>query len=208
MDSDRQDLLAVTDLAPVLDALVEEHRRLGSPVGDFLRPGLAAAEVKRQLGEVGLPAPPEVVDLYGWADGTDEPAWQAQAGKAPFLRFLGDAWFPPLNDAVRWCQSVRDTAESAAYDSPEGLPPESFWDPSWFPVFRIDRGEIAVACSANHAAIVHEVVWDRPEEGRTFPSLTEFILAATSELRDRFVWLADDRVLLSREVAELRRSVG
>lgn len=198
----------MTQLTRSLDALVAEHQALGSPAGDFLRPGLPAADVVTQLDGLGLPAPPDVVELYGWADGTDEVAWQAHAGQAPFLRFLGDLSFPPLNATAEWCRTAREMANAASFDSLEGLPPEAFWDPTWFPVFRLDRGEIAVSCSLDQLAQVHEVIWDRPDERRTFPSLTAFIVAATADLRDRFVWLSDDRVLLRREVAALRRSAG
>jgi cell wall assembly regulator SMI1 len=198
----------VTQLTRSLDALVSEHRALASPAGDFLRPGLPAGDVVAQLDGLGLPAPPDVVELYGWADGTNEVGWQADAGQAPFLRFLGDLTFPPLDAAAEWCRTAREMAESASFDSPEGLPAEAFWDPSWFPVFRLDRGEIAVSCLLDQPARVHEVIWDRPDERRTFPSLTAFIVAATADLRDRFVWLGDDRVLLPREVAALRRSAG
>lgn len=198
----------MTDLTAALDALVAEHRALGSPVGDFLRPGLPAADVATQLDALGLPAPPDVVELYGWADGTDEDAWQAHAGQAPFLRFLGDLSFPPLDAATEWCRTAREMAATSSFDSPEELPPEAFWDPLWFPVFRLDRGEIAVSCSLDQLAQAHEVIWDRPDERRTFPSLTAFIVAATADLKDRFVWLSDDRVLLRREVAALRRSAG
>jgi cell wall assembly regulator SMI1 len=198
----------VTDLTTALDVLIAEHRALRSPAGDFLMPGLPAAAVARQLDGLGLPMPPDVAELYGWADGTDEGAWQAGAGDGPFLRFAGDTTFPQLDDAARWCRTARELAQASAYDSMEGLEPDAFWHPSWFPVFRLDRGEIAVACSLSEPATVHQVIWDRPDERRTFPSLTEYILAATIELRERFVWLSDDRVLLRREVAELRRSIG
>ena len=177
-----EDQLVVTQLTRSLDALVAEHRALGSPVGDFLRPGLPAADVVTQLDVLGLRAPPDVVELYGWADGTDEMAWQAHAGQAPFLRFLGDLAFPPLDAAAEWCRTAREMAQTSSFDSPEGLPPESFWHPTWFPVFRLDRGEVAVACSGSEPATVHEVIWDRPDERRTFPSLTAFIVAATADL--------------------------
>lgn len=195
----------MTGLTAALDALVAAHRAMGSPIGDFLRPGLPAAAVARELDALGLPAPPDVVELYGWADGTDEGAWQAQAGQAPFLRFLGDTTFASLVDAAGWCRTARGLAEAASFDSPEGLAPEAFWDPSWIPAFRLDRGEIAVACSRSEPPSVHEVVWDAPAPGtgRSYPDLTTFILDATRRLRDDFVWLPNDRVLLHRDVAAL-----
>ena len=76
---------------------------------------------------------------------------------------------------------------------PQELPPEAFWDPAWFPLFRFDRGEIAVTCStAGAPATVHEVDWDQPEERPTLPSLAAFDTAATAELREHFVWLPTD----------------
>ena len=189
-----------------LDALVEEHDRLGSPIGDYLRPGTPPATVAAHLEGLGLTAPPDVVELYGWADGTDEAAWQAAAGPAPFLRFVGDAYFPTLDDARRWCRNIRDLAAIAAYDSDGALAPDELWHPTWFPVLRQDRGEFAVACSSG-AATVHSVVWETGP-GQTYPNLIEFIRNAASELREHFVWLPDDKVLLRREVADLRQSLG
>jgi cell wall assembly regulator SMI1 len=198
----------LTVLREALDELVTEHRRLGSPVGDFLRPGLAAADVERQFEALGLPAPPDVVDLYGWADGTDEEAWQRDARQAPFLRFIGDAYFPTLDSAATWCRTVRELAESIATDSVGALEAKALWHPSWFPIFRGDHGEFAVVCSRVEAASVREVAWDIPELRRSFPNLTALMRTAAGELRDAFVWLADDRVLLRREVAELRPPRG
>jgi cell wall assembly regulator SMI1 len=198
----------VTDLRESLDELVAEHRRLGSPVGDYLRPGLPAADVERQLEALDLPALPDVADLYGWADGTDEEAWQRDARQAPFLRFIGDASFPALDSAAAWCRTVRELAQSTAADSVGALEPEALWHPSWFPIFRRDHGEFAMVCSRVEAPSVREVVWDMPELGRSFPTLTALIRAATRELREAFVWLADDRVLLRREVAALRPPRG
>jgi cell wall assembly regulator SMI1 len=198
----------LTELREALDKLVAEHRRLGSPVGDYLRPGLPAADVERQFEALGLPAPPDVVDLYGWADGTDEEAWQGDARQAPFLRFIGDTYFPNLDGAARWCRTVRELARSTAEASVGALEPDGLWHPSWFPIFRRDRGEFSIVCSRVEAPSVHEVVWDVPELGRSFPNLTALMRTATDELREAFVWLADDRVLLRREVAELRPPRG
>ena len=198
----------MTELRESLDDLVAVHRRLGSPVGDYLRPGLPAADVERQFEALGLPAPPDVVDVYGWADGTDEEAWQGDARQAPFLRFIGDTYFPTLDSAAMWCRTVRELAASIAADSVGALEPDALWHPSWFPIFRRDHGEFAVVCSRAEAASVREVAWDMPELGRSFPNVTALIRAATDELREAFIWLADDRVLLRREVAELRPPRG
>ena len=197
----------MNSLRTSLEALVDEHRKLGSPVGDYLRPGIPATAVVAQLEGLGLTAPPDVIDFYGWADGTDEAAWQAAAGPAPFLRFVGNAYFPSLDGAVQWCGTIREIAKDIAYDSDGVLAPDELWNPTWFPVLRRDRGEFAVACSPD-AATVHGVVWEMPGEGQTYPNLIEFIRSAAIELREHFVWLPDDKVLLRREVAELRRSVG
>ena len=196
----------MTELTTALGAVVAAHRALGSPIGDFLRPGLPAAVVVSSLDALGLPAPAEVVELYGWADGTDEAAWQATQGATPFLRFVGDAWFPPLDDAVRWCHAVRETAESLAWDSDGAVTADHFWHPTWFPVLRRNRGEFAVACLPAGPATVHVVDWEEPNPEPAFPDLTAFFHSMAVELRDRYEWLPDDRVLLSHAVADLRRS--
>ena len=205
MGCHRPDLLVVSELTTALDALLEEHRRLGSPVGDYLRPGASRAAVERRLGSIGLPAPPDVVDLYGWADGTDEPAWQREAPRAPFLRFIGDAFYPPLDDAVRWCATVRQLARDLAEGSIDPIDREAFWRPIWLPVLRPDRGEWAVVCAAGEQATVHRVDWGQPGAGRQHPNLAGLFRSAADELRDGFVWLAEEQVLLRRDVAALRQ---
>ena len=177
---------------------------MGSPDGDYLRPGLARQDVERALQSIGMPAPADVVDLYGWADGTDEEAWQrnATAGeRLPFLRFLGDTYFPPLSDALTWYGNVQEVAAEVAFASVDALVATDLWQPSWFPVFRPDRGEYAVVCAPDQPATVRRVDWETAPNGRELASLTALIRSATAELRDEFVWLVNEQLLIRRDVA-------
>lgn len=62
-------------LGAALEQLEESLRRLGrAGLVGALRPGLRPEAVAAQLGRRGLQAPPEVVEIFGWHDGVDEPA--------------------------------------------------------------------------------------------------------------------------------------
>ncbi len=61
----------VDDLDGYLAALVER----GSPIDAHLQPGLDPAEVRRALGDVGLDAPDEAIELWSWRNGTPGGAW-------------------------------------------------------------------------------------------------------------------------------------
>lgn len=57
-------------LAELLVALSFETRRLGAPIDDALQPGVSRQYVIDRLGELGLPAPEELITLWTWRNGT------------------------------------------------------------------------------------------------------------------------------------------
>jgi len=61
----------VTELTGLLHELEEQWRRHHLPIVDKLKPGLEATEVRQRLQSVGLAAPSEIIEWYGWHDGAE-----------------------------------------------------------------------------------------------------------------------------------------
>jgi len=162
-----------------LDALVDRHRRLGSSVPDYLRPGLDAPDVRSAIGELGLNPTDELVELFVWHDGLDAGAWPRGAGKAGFPRIWGDAFFAPLTVAVEtYRESIRIdqvAAETELRAYGNAGPPT--WNPEWFPAFSSGDETYGVDCgSSPDRGLVFDVWWhpedvDNPTRAR-FKNLT------------------------------------
>ncbi len=81
----------IQTLEEILDFL--ESRGAGLRL--YLRPGLSREDVKAALEPLGLEAPEELYELYGWHDGVED--WRSY--KVEFL--FGEHQFLPLKIAVQ-----------------------------------------------------------------------------------------------------------
>ena len=61
----------MSELVDALERLMVEHRRVGSPVPDYLLPGLDPAAIRARIAPHGLEPPDEAIELFAWHDGTD-----------------------------------------------------------------------------------------------------------------------------------------
>lgn len=114
-----------SDLPTSLASIETALRRLDRGVLlAHLRPGVSADEVRGTLGAVGLPSPPELVELYAWRDGTAE----SEA-------VLGEIWFVP----GFYLLSLEAALEHYRIQSALGG-----WDVGWWPVLANSGGDYHV----------------------------------------------------------------
>jgi len=66
------------NLVDALEALVEEHDRIGSPLRDRLAPGTPRVDIESTIRGLGLSAPSELVDLFASHDVRDDPGDDAR----------------------------------------------------------------------------------------------------------------------------------
>jgi hypothetical protein len=155
----------VSELSDALDALLAEHTRIGSPAPGYLRPGLPADDVARQIAaSVGFDPPAELTDLYAWHDGFDNDAWRRDDVAAGFARLFDDTYFAPLADAVASRrESIQIDETTATYAEP-GTAPQS-WKPSWFPAFCQGWDDYGVECQPGLAhGRIYAPSWQPPAE--------------------------------------------
>jgi cell wall assembly regulator SMI1 len=81
-----------------------------------LQPGIPAAAVQEALDEVGLVAPPELVSLYGWKDGTST----AGVAAVDDIHFFPGFYLLSVEDAVASYRAFVD---------------DSRWRAGWLPLF-------------------------------------------------------------------------
>ena len=210
----------MTDIADALDELVAQHRRIGSVVPEYLRPGLPADEVIRHvLATVGLDPPGAAVDLFVWHDGIDNEAWERDAAATGFARLFADAHYAPLADAVRHYHERIDTDEVTARYSMTGDAP-GIWKASWFPVFCGGWDTYAIECDPTSPdwGAIYDPAWEPPVDVgpgprfRDLPHLVESVIRrfqAGGYSWDPAIGFLDEQQqvlepLYRREIAEAR----
>ena len=140
---DPRDLAGPEAIRRNLDALLEEHRRVGSPLPRVLRPGLSEAEVRRHLESLGVRPHPVVMALYSWADGSaEQPAGSPSSWLVPKLRLM------TLSEAVGLHQAV-----ASVFATRGGVVSSNPWlaGRDWFPIMRSKTTIIAVIGSGEEA---------------------------------------------------------
>jgi hypothetical protein len=145
-----------------LEELLEAQEASGSPLRRYLRPGLDEAEVRDRLRAIGLEAPAELIELYGWHDGADQEAWEAD-GSQLILDFMPYAAFNPLSKASADYVDLKDAWQATPLygqylaGSDPGF---GYWRTEWFPVFESDRWRHAIDCHAAREAPVWHVYFE------------------------------------------------
>ncbi|HEX2754070.1 MAG TPA: hypothetical protein VHM48_01330, partial [Candidatus Limnocylindrales bacterium] len=158
-----------------------EHDRIGSPLRSELGPGEPPERVEETLRAIGLTAPGELVELFGWRQVRPE-----------LLGAPRVAWFWPaqprhFDEAVdHYRQSIEiGGITPAALEKAirAGQPPEAtftgFWRTDWFPWLFGSPEEYAIECRDGASeAPVWRVNW-HPDQGfqtkQVGTSVTDFI---------------------------------
>ncbi len=195
-------------LTDALDALVEQHRRLGSSIPDFLRPGLEPADARRSIEAIGLDPPDDIAELFGWHDGFDQAAWASTPGGAGFPRLWGDTYFARLDGAIveygKALQIERVSAQTELMAYGRVITSAAIWRESWFPVFSGGDETYAEDCAAGPGrGRIFDVHWhpggsDEPIRPR-FASLTALAEAVVRRFEQgAYAWNAGIRFLDER----------
>ena len=193
----------MSELENVLGDLVAEHVRVGSPVGDHLRPGLADDEVVRRLQSIGLRPAPEAVELFAWHDGIDQQSWRAASPGARGLELFPYAFFSDLGYAVDSFRRMRDLTEETL-GAGAAVAGDELWRASWLPIFEADPGWYGLDCSSEaSASAVWIMYWDATDVDptrRVFASLATMIGALVARFRaGAYTWSAEHQRLLADE---------
>jgi hypothetical protein len=159
----------MSELVEALDRLVSEHRRIGSPMPDFLVPGIHPDDVRARLGDLGLKPPEEVVELFAWHNGSDDSAFLDSGAGLGYPRPFDDVFFGTLDEAIAFygdCLKI-DRNVVATY----GDPAAAIWRLSWFPPFSGGLPSYGIECDPTvpSAGMVFEPQWHPPIEGSEHP---------------------------------------
>jgi hypothetical protein len=175
----------VAELTDALDGLMAQHRRIGSPVPAYLRPGQAADHVLEQIvTTVGADPPADAIDLFAWHDGIDNEAWERDDIATGFARLFGDAHFAPLTDAIREYHERIETDETTARYSMPGDAPQT-WKPSWFPAFCQGWETYGIECDrdSGNRGRIYDPSWDPPIDVAAGPRFRDLLHLVQSALR-------------------------
>jgi hypothetical protein len=209
----------MTELTDLLEVLMAQHRAIGSPVPGYLRPGLAADRVRKQIvATVGVDPPADAIDLFAWHDGIDNDAWEKDDVGTGFARLFGDAHFAPLADGVREYRERIQTDETTALYSTPDAPPT--WKRTWFPAFSQGWDTYAVECDPDSPdrGRIYDPAWDPPPGVGPGPRFRDLVHLVQSVIRrfeaGGYTWDSAERFLeerqeileplYEREVAEAR----
>jgi hypothetical protein len=190
-------------LVDALDQLMLEHRRIGSPVPDFLIPGPQPAAIRARVARLGLEAPDEAVELFAWHNGTDNDRYLAAKAGIGYGRLFEDVLFGTLEEAADYyeeCLSIDRTVAETEGDSYEPT-----WHPSWFPPFSGGLPTYGIECDPDSPVrgLVFEPWWHPPNEDNVRPRFRSFTHLVESLVRrfeaDGYWWDPTDGFLMTRD---------
>ncbi len=184
-----------------LENLIEAEEAAGSPIRRHLRPGLPESIVRDRLQTIGLQAPVELIELYGWRDGVDQAAWHAD-GHQNDLCLFPSTQFTPLDDSISDYLDLKSNWQRGPWyeEYQAGRDPGwGYWRTEWFPVFWSEKSRHAVDCGVSGANPVWHVYFEPfPKTEPRHTSLT----ALAQDLADHFrrgdcTWSAERQKAIS-----------
>jgi hypothetical protein len=183
----------------VLEQLLDAEEASGSPVRQYLRPGLPLSVVRDRLEAIGLRAPAELLDLYAYCDGIDQSAWRHASHGNTILDLLPHFELASLDESIVDYVDLKETSESmdaAGWGN---------WQPDFFPVLRAEKWRYAIACNGGaHGPMwaVYTEPW--PPTVRRYDSLSALIAAATARFaRGNYAWSTDRSCFVRKAGSEL-----
>jgi hypothetical protein len=198
-----------------LEALVEEHDRIGSPLRERLAPGVSRDRVQSEVMALGLSPPEELVELFAWHEVRDDTGDKGRI-----------TWFWPaspftLNEAVdayRHAMKIGGVTPAQLERHVAAAGPGStltgFWRSDWFPV--LDGGEGAVQCALNGGTLEGSPVWRQnwhPNEdfqaAQLAPTLTDFVERIVELFRaGAYRWNAEYQAIMTVDDVFERLGLG
>ena len=201
-------------LVESLDALVEEHDRIGSPLRDRLVQGVPRDRIESAVRALGLSPSAELVDLFAWHGIRDDQGDESRI-----------TWFWPaspyrLDEAVAsYRQSMTIGGVTPAEIQQSGGPGSSltgFWRSDWFPILYGSPETYAVACDTGGAVTAEGPVWRvnwQPDPGfqsaEVAPSLTAFVDRVVELFRaGAYEWSAEHWAIITVDDVFDRMGLG
>ena len=99
----------------------------------------------------------DIVDLYGWHDGTDLERAAGRGNEA--WELAPSIYFPPL---ARVLTSYRDLSELSLRVTPVGGVSRDYWRDDWLPVFQCGAEQFVVSSGATDRGAVWFLTWEQP----------------------------------------------
>jgi hypothetical protein len=192
----------MSELVDALDRLMGEHRRIGSPVADFLLPGLHPAAIRARIATIGLEAPDEAVELFAWHNGTDNERYLSTGSGIGYGRLFDDVFFGTLDEAIAYygeCLQI-DRGVAMMYEDAEPT-----WRLSWFPPFSggLPTYGIEADPGSHDRGMVFEPWWHPPIDDPTRPrfrSLTHLVQSVVRRFEaDGYWWDRTVGFLMTRD---------
>lgn len=194
----------MTDVPTRLETLIETLTALGSPIGQYLRPGRSMTDVPTALGSLGLVPSEELLDWFARHDGPNDEEFENADARASPLEFFPGVRPLTLDEAVELCGQMRASAEELGEDA------RMFWRPSWFPILVGSGSTFAVDCEVQDSTATAAIWRSVSHPG---PSQTGVVAASLANLVDKWVaeiragsvyWHADYRSLEPRDEEAIR----
>jgi hypothetical protein len=202
-------------LTDSLEALVEEHDRIGSPLRERLAPGAPDELVDSTIRALGLSPPAELVELFAWHEVRDNPGdkwrttWFWPASPFTLIEAVDEYRHAMEIGGVTPAELERHVAAAGPGSTLTG-----FWRSDWFPI--LDHGEGAVQCAINGETLEGSPVWRQnwhPNENfqaaLLAPTLTDYVDRIVELFRaGGYQWNAEDQAIVTVDEVFDRRGLG
>ncbi len=160
-----------------LDLLIDEHERIGSPLRQYLRPGLDTQRIDATMRSLDVGAPRAIGELWAAHDGVDHR--RADDDQRGGLFPAGNlSWFSFDRTAREYELNLAQSTQSCGFLGQET------WKREWFPTFSIGGARwVAADLSTDEELILVSFQDELVEPARTGMQLDGFPLALVEQFR-------------------------
>lgn len=176
------------EISATFDRLIAAITAAGGTVGSNLRPGIAEADITRELAEISIPPHPHLLAWFGHHDGAEI----VDTAKAEPGRQLGGSW-----RASQLAELLQERASAKEISAQFESPGVTLFPSSWFPISAAFNGILLCLDTSDESGQLFE--YD-PERGDyddfstpAFGSIVDFVDAYTYLLENGLTkWLGTD----------------
>ena len=179
----------MTEIERILELLLDEHRRIGSPLDRYLRrPGRDATAIRQAFD--GAVLPDDLAAWFGSQDGIDEAAWSRDAPGAPLELFWSGGPLGLEQSLQERALRIALNALAPAGAAPWQSDPGEYWPLQLIPVLRGGGSHYAAECRPGPGFgqiwLVHPAPAGIEPSRPVFASVKALLEGALARLRSGF----------------------
>jgi hypothetical protein len=199
-------------IASLLDEILGEHDRIGSPLRGYLLDPTPGTDVQAEVDRLGLIAPPAVLELHGWHGGMDNDRWRRD-GHGGHLSLFDNTGHGTIAETVRDSAGMREVAADLAesWVGSDAVAPSAvgagveggalLWQPTWISLLESEGLHYAIECAGDDSGAIWRFYThpNRYLTRRSFDSLDDLLRLVLGNFRAGAYWWDPELEILLTE---------